>query len=304
VRGFFLPDHPAREDILQAIKRALLFYSRLLWGSELQITFKMCIKNLHIAHFLNVARLPPQQVVLQFPQRLNHFRGYVMINMKSSMKQQSGFTLIEIAIVLVIIGLLLGGVLQGQQLIENSRVRAASNDFDGIPAAIFSYRDRYGRLPGDDGPTATLTGRGASWAGITASATALNGILNSTAAQTFTGAGENGLMFQMLRAAGFIPGNPANTLATALPSNPFGGLTSVAQGPVMPAVAATGLNGNLLCMSNVPGTAAIALDTQMDDGVGTTGRFRATLGGGVTVPGAAIAAAYTEDSFYTVCYRI
>ena len=57
-------------------------------------------------------------------------------------------------------------------------------------------------------------------------------------------------------------------------------------------------------MSNVPGTAAIALDTQMDDGVGTTGRFRATLGGGTTVPGAAIAAAYTEDSFYTVCYRI
>lgn len=227
-----------------------------------------------------------------------------MNNMNSSMKQQSGFTLIEIAIVLVIIGLLLGGVLQGQQLIENSRVRAASNDFDGIPAAIFSYQDRYGRLPGDDGPTGTLTGRGAAWTGITASATALNGIINSTAAQTFTGAGENGLMFQMLRAAGFIPGNPATTGAAALPQNPFGGLTSVTQGPVMPAVAATGLNGNLLCMSNVPGSAAIALDTQLDDGIGTTGRFRATLGAGVTAPGAALAAAYTEQEFYTVCYRI
>ena len=58
----------------------------------------------------------------------------------NSMKAQSGFTLIEIAIVLVIVGLLLGGVLQGQQLIENSRVRAAVNDFNGVPAAAFSYK--------------------------------------------------------------------------------------------------------------------------------------------------------------------
>ena len=48
---------------------------------------------------------------------------------------QRGFTLIEIAIVLVIIGLLLGGVLQGQQLIENSRVKSAVNDFNGLAAA-------------------------------------------------------------------------------------------------------------------------------------------------------------------------
>ncbi|MEQ9023070.1 MAG: prepilin-type N-terminal cleavage/methylation domain-containing protein, partial [Pseudomonadales bacterium] len=65
-------------------------------------------------------------------------------------RSQAGFTLIEIAVVLVIIGLLLGGVLQGQQLIENSRVKSATNDFNGIAAAAFSYQDRYGRLPGDD----------------------------------------------------------------------------------------------------------------------------------------------------------
>ncbi|MDP1912734.1 MAG: prepilin-type N-terminal cleavage/methylation domain-containing protein [Gammaproteobacteria bacterium] len=220
-------------------------------------------------------------------------------------KKQSGFTLIEIAIVLVIIGLLLGGVLQGQQLIENSRVRAAANDFDGIPAAMFSYLDRYGRLPGDDGPTATLAARGAAWSGITAPVTATNGLLDAAAAGTFTGAAENGVLFQQLRASGFIPGDPTLTGAAALPTNPFGGLIGLTNAAVMPA-GVTGLQGNKICMSNVPGSAAIALDTQLDDGVGTTGRFRATLGvaGAHTVPAAILAAPYTEDAVYTICYRI
>jgi len=76
--------------------------------------------------------------------------------------REGGFTLIEIAIVLVIIGLLLGGVLQGQQLIENSRVKNATNTFNGIAAAAFSYQGRYGRMPGDDGNTAALDTRGAT----------------------------------------------------------------------------------------------------------------------------------------------
>jgi prepilin-type N-terminal cleavage/methylation domain-containing protein len=86
------------------------------------------------------------------------------MNIKQQSRKQRGFTLIEIAIVLVIIGLLLGGVLQGQQLIENSRVKSATNDLNGLSAAAFSYQDRYGRLPGDDGPLATLQARGGSWA--------------------------------------------------------------------------------------------------------------------------------------------
>ncbi len=62
---------------------------------------------------------------------------------------QKGFTLIEIAIVLVIIGLLLGGVLKGQELINTARVRALNNTVDGITAAWFSFQDRYRAFPGD-----------------------------------------------------------------------------------------------------------------------------------------------------------
>ena len=48
-------------------------------------------------------------------------------------RNQSGFTLIEIAIVLVIIGLLLGGVLKGQELINSAKVKNLATDFRNIP---------------------------------------------------------------------------------------------------------------------------------------------------------------------------
>ena len=71
------------------------------------------------------------------------------------MRKQTGFTLIEIAIVLVIIGLLLGGVLKGQELITSARVRNLAHTQDGIKAAFFGFQDRFRALPGDySGPLA------------------------------------------------------------------------------------------------------------------------------------------------------
>ena len=65
-------------------------------------------------------------------------------------KMQSGFTLVEIAIVLVIIGLLLGGVLKGQELVNNAKVKNLANDFRGISSFVYAYQDRFRALPGDD----------------------------------------------------------------------------------------------------------------------------------------------------------
>src|SRR3954471_6949218 len=74
-------------------------------------------------------------------------------------KLQKGFTLIEIAIVLVIIGLLLGGVLKGQELITGARVRNLVQQQDGVKAAYFGFLDRYRALPGDyKQATTTITG--------------------------------------------------------------------------------------------------------------------------------------------------
>lgn len=218
---------------------------------------------------------------------------------RAGRQAQSGFTLVEIAIVLVIIGLLLGGVLKGQELIENGRVKSAAADLNGISAAYNSYLDRYRKLPGDDGPAPTLAARGAAWATVTAGDN--NGVVAVTAAQTFTGGGEATAFFQQLRAAGFITGNPADAGANAPPVNAWGGRLGVTNAAVQGRPVAR----LLTCLGNVPGKAAAALDIQLDDGNPAQGSFRATAGTNnfVPAPGAITGTppVYSEDQTYTVC---
>lgn len=69
--------------------------------------------------------------------------------MTTEIKKTEGFTLVELAVVMTIIGLLIGGILKGQQLIQNARITSTISDAQGYQAAITAFQDQYDALPGD-----------------------------------------------------------------------------------------------------------------------------------------------------------
>ena len=214
--------------------------------------------------------------------------------------KQAGFTLVEIAIVLVIIGLLLGGILKGQEMIVQAKVKNLISDFSGISAAYHGYQDRYRAMPGDD------AGAG-RWAGVTASPTGGNGVLTGTYnAATAIPEPESRMFWNHLRQAGFISGS-----GVAQPKNSVNGIvgTQMGDGAATPAAVMGGFNGLLTCSSNIPDKMAIAVDSQLDDGDARTGTLRGQLHLATDGPSPAIAALapganYAETSssnLYTVC---
>lgn len=62
---------------------------------------------------------------------------------------QSGFSLVELSIVLVILGLLTGGILAGQSLIRAAELRAVSTEYNRYVTAVQTFRDKYFATPGD-----------------------------------------------------------------------------------------------------------------------------------------------------------
>lgn len=161
----------------------------------------------------------------------NNFKA----NVQSLAKKQKGFTLVEIAIVLVIIGLLLGGVLKGQELIENAKLKAVKTDSDAIVAAIQGYQDRFRALPGD----------GAD--GTAGNALTTDGTI--TSAESLLA---NDGTWAVLREEGFMSGN-GNTA----PVNSFGGTTTIDWGT----------NGLILCQLGLSDEQMLLVDIRYDDAV-------------------------------------
>lgn len=203
---------------------------------------------------------------------------------------QSGFTLVEIAIVLVIIGLLLGGVLKGQELITQAKIKNVANDLNGMSAAVYGYQDRYKKFPGDDdqaeGRWGTGTKKGNGDGAVGAAQTA---ILECAVTDTDK---ENCRFWQHLRLSGFVGGDAATTNA---PQNAAGGVLQAQNG-------ALGLSGLVICSSNLSGKIANAIDAQFDDGKPNSGQVRGTTAAdalGTNIK----EAAYTDDgaTVYVVC---
>lgn len=206
-------------------------------------------------------------------------------------RNQSGFTLVEIAIVLVIIGLLLGGVLKGQELIDSSRAKSIYNDLRGVQTATNAYSDRYRALPGDDNHNTTNTyGWPANYGGGNA-----NSLVGAAATNPFANPnGENFNFWRALGQAGFLNVNPTAAANAIVPRHALGGLIGVTNGVYA-------LNGNVICAQGIPGKIASMIDRQYDDGINSTGNIRANVaavGAASPVPAAAVPAqtAYSDGT--------
>ena len=207
--------------------------------------------------------------------------------------KQKGFTLVEIAIVLVIVGLLIGGVLKGQEMITNAKIKRIESDNAGIAAAMFSYQDRYLQLPGDDSSAndrfddlaAGIEGDGSGL--ISGDWDAASGALVET-----------NYFWQHLRASGLVPGGA--DLDTQ-PSNAYGGKIGIHDGGL-------GIGGHVLVFGALEGAIGKILEARLDDAKIYAGRVRAEPVAATTINGAnaapAITEVYSDESRYNIVFRL
>ncbi len=132
------------------------------------------------------------------------------------LKKQNGFSLVELSIVLVILGLLTGGILAGQSLIRAAELRAVTTEFQRYYTAGQAFRDKYFQLPGDFRDATRFWGRlnsntdcGTNSAAAVATPGACDG--NGDGTISWGGAGsqssEGAQVWKQLANAGLIEGN-------------------------------------------------------------------------------------------------
>lgn len=181
-------------------------------------------------------------------------------------RQEVGFTLVEITIVVVVMGLLLGGMLKGRELILNAKIKNLEHEYKEVAAAIYSYQDRYRALPGDDRraierfqssrlPPQTIITQGDGNGEIRGKFDDASKYPDKTK--------ESRQAWAHLRLAGLVKGAPGST---DLPTHAFDGVTGVSSEKQQVG------RRNLLTISdmfigftNIPNHVAIILESRADD---------------------------------------
>lgn len=174
---------------------------------------------------------------------------------------QRGFTLVEIAVVMVIIGILLTGILKGGSIIRTVQVNDAATIVDDIRSATAIFKERYHYLPGDwiatlnEIPNVTTGGNG-------------DGAISAAESADVFGVGGQNHLFN----AGLIKSPTVNTW--------FGGVIVTVVSTGASGVSGSGFSPNVVNViqfANLPCEVAMELETKMDDGNLATGNGRANV---------------------------
>jgi len=208
-------------------------------------------------------------------------------------REDAGFTLVEIAIVLVVVGLLLGGILKGQEMVVQARIKNVIADFNGLSLAHYAYQDRYRATPGDDP-------RASRWSGtpVGDGDGTVAGDYNSSISNA-----ESRLWWHHLRLSGFVAGTGEQQPLNAV-SGMLGVQTGMGTGS---GTALGGFSGVIVCSANLPDRVAIAVDSQLDDGRPDNGVMRAQLQSSVNPnisSAAATAFQETGTNVYVACRQL
>jgi prepilin-type N-terminal cleavage/methylation domain-containing protein len=177
------------------------------------------------------------------------------------MKNNKGFTLVEIAVVLVIIGILLAGILKGGSIIQTVQVNDAITIVEDIRSATAIFKVRYHYLPGDwiytanEIPSVAAGGNG-------------DGAISAAESANVFGVGGQNHLFN----AGLIKSTTVNTW--------FGGVTVAVLSTAVSGVSGAGFVPNIVNViqfANLPCEIAMEMDTKMDDGSLDTGNGQASV---------------------------
>jgi hypothetical protein len=205
-------------------------------------------------------------------------------SLHSQARASHGLTLVEVAIFLLLVGLLMMGVLRAEQLIENARVRKAIAQQDAVEQAVLVFEDRFHALPGDYDRASEYIDCGGS--------TCLNGNGNGRVEPGTGGAiHEEILVWHQLSAAGLLLDhyemrNPsdASPAPSNTPVNAFGGYLQFAFDSNWGISTNTAQRHNLKTGNYVAAAVLAGIDRKIDDGLPGSGRFQFSTYAGAGTP--------------------